>query len=324
MDFLIKQLLSLFISVITMGASEEKYQSELDNLPELSERINKRDSGEWKFRKIVSEKTGETHTYFELPSLRQDAPVLLCLHGFNTIGSVFFNFKGLSDKYRIIAYNLPDKSKFYKGNVEDFGLLLDDFSRIMEFDTIDLLGYSLGGGIAVNFTANTKVVTVNNLILVATTIFGSTPENQRQIRGMSDRLMKYPDYKLYALLVKGGQILGKLEKPEEKNNVPHESVLLKHVDWYRQVMKSFYWYNGVSDAKKIKSSVTVVHGKKDKLMSVREADAIKQVFPDAEFFIFDDAAHSLVWSHYREFDKILRRNKLNQSAIYLQDGKKDL
>jgi len=305
-EYFLKQVLSFFITVITFSVPQEKYQKALDNMPQIAERVDRKNLSGWQFNSKISNQTGETHYYFELNSPDPKAPLLLCLHGFNTDGSVFFRLKTLSDKFRIIAYNFPDKSSYYNGKMKDFQILLDDFCRIMAIDTITLLGYSLGGGIALNYAATTTVVDIKELILISTTVFGSTPENKRQMRGMADKLLKYPDYKLYALLIMGGNILNKLEKPQVQNNVPNESIVIKHVDWYKQVLKSFYWYEGILDAKDIRCPVAVIHGKNDKLMNVKEIEAVKKVFPDARYHVFNDAAHSLVWSHAENVEKILR------------------
>jgi pimeloyl-ACP methyl ester carboxylesterase len=178
----------------------------------------------------------------------------------------------------------------------------------MSIDNITLLGYSVGGGIALSYTANTSHVSVQKLILISTTVFGATPQNQKQIRGMADRLLDYPDYKLYALLIKGGEILKKVEQPDVNKDVPKDGIVIKHVDWYKQILKAFYWYNGPADAAKIRCPVIVIHGQNDKLMNVKEIAATKQFLPDAHYYLLQDAAHSLVWSHAEKVDEILRKD----------------
>lgn len=305
-EYLLKQLLSFAITLVTMFASESKYQKALDEMPNIPERVAGVDLNGWAFHEVESSQTKETYYYFEYPSENKDLPVLLCLHGFNTDGSVFFNLKSLSDKYRLISFNFPDKSEMYKNDIRDFSLILDDFCQSLSLKKIALLGYSIGGGIALNYAVTAKNVEIQRLMLVCTTIFGSTPKNQRQIRGMSDRLLKYPDYKLYALLLKGEQILSKLEKPEVNNDVPKQSVVIKHVDWYKQILRSFYWYDGAKDASKNRCPVIVIHGQKDKVMNASEIEATKKALPDACYYLFKGAAHSLVWTHAKEVDEVLR------------------
>jgi pimeloyl-ACP methyl ester carboxylesterase len=305
-EYLLKKLLSFVITLVTLFPSESKYQSALDNMPTIPERVIEKGLNGWKFSTVLSKTTNEYYYYFEYPVDNKKLPVLLCIHGFNTDATVFSKLKSLSDKYRIIALNMPDRSSLYQSNVTDFEKILDDFCNTISLDTISLLGYSIGGGIALNYAANSSKVTVNHLILISTTIFGATEQNKRQIRGMADRLLQYPDYKLYALLIKGSAILKKMEKPEVNKDVPSEGIVIKHVDWYKQILKSFYWYDASYDAHRLKCKVSVIHGRNDRLMNIREIDATKKGLPDASYFLIDDAAHSLVWSHAQKVDEIIR------------------
>jgi pimeloyl-ACP methyl ester carboxylesterase len=305
-EYLLKKLLSFVISVVTLFSSESKYQKELDNMPTIPERVIGQDLNGWEFKTVFSKTTNEYYYYFEYPPDTPKLPVLLCIHGLNTDGTVFSKLKSLSDKYRIIALNMPDRSSLYQSSISDFQKILDDFCTAAAIDSISLLGYSAGGGIAHHFTANSSKITVNHLILISTSIFGVTDQNRRQIRGMADRLLQYPDYKLYALLIKGSAILKRLEKPEINNDVPNEGIVIKHVDWYKQILKSFYWYDATWDAQHIKCKISVIHGKKDRVVNISEIEATKKVLPDASYFLFDDAAHSLVWSHAQKVDEIIR------------------
>lgn len=305
--YLLKKLLSFSVTIMTLNVPQDKYQGELDNLPDIDLRMKGKNLQGWELKKVISSETGETHHFFDYPSTDKSAPVLLCLHGFNTDGSVFFKLKTLSDKYHLIAYNFPDRTKLYKGNIRDFDVLLNDFCSAAAIDSIDLLGYSVGGGIALSYAANAKKVNIKKIILISTTVFGTTPENQKHIRGMADKLLKYPDYKLYALLVRGAEVLRKMEMAEVKKNVPEDGVVIKHVDWYKEILKAFYWYEGRADVPSINCPVMVIHGKKDKLMNQKEIEATRTLFPKAKMVLLEDAAHSLVYSHPQEVDSILRK-----------------
>lgn len=304
--FFLKKVLSFAITIMTLFVPQEKYQKALEQLPDIPERFKEMNLAGWEFKQITSNETGETHYFFEYPSTDSAAPVLLCLHGFNTDGTVFFNLNTLSDKYRLIAYNFPERTKIYKGNIRDFDIILNDFCKTATLESVTLLGYSIGGGIAISYAANTRQVNVEKLILISTTVFGSTVENRRQIRGMADKLLDYPDYKLHFLLIRGSDILQKTEKSEVNNNDARSEVIIKHVNWYKEVLKAFYWYEGKVDAPFIKCPVMVIHGKKDKLIDQRETLATREVFPEADMYLLDDAAHSLVFSHASAVDSILR------------------
>jgi pimeloyl-ACP methyl ester carboxylesterase len=302
---LLKYLLSISIGLMTLYVPQKTYQDALDSLPGIPERVKGMDLQGWSFSEKISKETGITHYYYECGPKEPNAPVLLCLHGFNTDGSVFFKLKSLSDKYHIIAYNFPEKTPLYKGNIRDFSDILNDFCKSAQFDTVAVLGNSIGGGIALNFVANTSA-TIQKLILTSSTVFGATPENQRLVKGMANRLLGYPDYKLYYLLTKGAAIIDRIESPELTEEIPENGLVIKHVDWYKEILKSFYWYQGVKDVPMVRCPVIVINGKKDKLMNANEINATKAVFPKAEMHLFDDAAHSLVYSHAKKVDAILR------------------
>jgi pimeloyl-ACP methyl ester carboxylesterase len=302
---LLKYLLSISIGLMTLYVPQKTYQDALDSLPGIPERVKGMDLQGWSFSEKISKETGITHYYYECGPKEPNAPVLLCLHGFNTDGSVFFKLKSLSDKYHIIAYNFPERTSLYKGTIRDFSDILDDFCKSAQFDTVTVLGNSIGGGIALNFVANTSA-TIQKLILTSSTVFGATPENQRLVKGMANRLLGYPDYKLYYLLTKGAAIIDRIESPELTEEIPENGLVIKHVDWYKEILKSFYWYQGVKDVPMVRCPVIVINGKKDKLMNANEINATKAVFPKAEMHLFDDAAHSLVYSHAKKVDAILR------------------
>jgi pimeloyl-ACP methyl ester carboxylesterase len=307
LEFFLKKLISLSISLLTVYVPQDKYQKELDALPDIPARVSQMKISDWVFNQVTSAQTGITHYYFECGSQKENAPILLCLHGFNTDGSIFFRLNSLSDKYHIIAYNFPEKSLYYKGNIRDYSDILDDFCNNINKAPIILLGNSIGGGIALNFTANAHHADIKKLVLVSTTVFGATPENQRQIRGMADKLLDYPDYKLYFLLTMGASILEGTDNQKLTEDVPEEGLVIKHVDWYKQILKSFYWYDGKADVPMIHCPVVLIHGKKDKLMNNREAKATQAVFPGAEIHVLENAAHSLVYSHASEVDSIIRK-----------------
>lgn len=307
LEFFLKKILSLSISLLTVYVPQEKYQKQLDELPEMHQRISQMSFSDWTFRHFLSSETGIEHFYYECSSQKTDAPMLLCLHGFNTDGSVFFKLNSLSDRYRVIAYNFPEKSKYYKGNIRDFSDILDDFCNKIHNGPVILLGNSIGGGIALSFAANTRSVDIKKLILVSTTVFGATPENQRQIRGMADKLLEYPDYKLYFLLTASAAMIDGSDNQKLTEEVPEQGLVVKHVDWYKQVLKSFYWYDGKADVPMVRCPVVLIHGKKDKLMNGREVKATQAEFPAAQINVLENASHSLVYSHAASVDSILRR-----------------
>jgi pimeloyl-ACP methyl ester carboxylesterase len=302
LEFVLKKVISLAITLLTIYVPKEENQKALDSMPSMADRLKGKNLNGWEVRKVPSSINGEMHYYFYCSSINKNPKTLVCLHGFNTDGSVFFNLNGLKDQYNIIAYNFPERSEFYHGAITDFRLLIEDFCTALHLDTIELLGNSIGGGVAINVAANSHTVKIKKLILSSTTVFGATEDSKRMLQGMADKLLKYPDYKLYYLLQKGKAILNQVGAEELGTDVPEEAIVIKHVDWYKQILKSFYWYDGTWDAKHIRSPVILLHGGKDKLLSATNAEKTKELIKQAQWHLYPDAGHSLILS---ESDRIV-------------------
>ena len=299
-DFVAKQLLSLVISLAMIHVPQEKWLRKMENQPTQAERIAKKDLKGWNFATVVSERTGQLHSYYEYPCTDTSSrKTLLLLHGFNTDGAIFFNLAPLAATHRLIAYNFPEKTGLYTGNMRDFALVIDDFCEVMHLDTIDLLGNSLGGIIAQFHTVHTGRVTVGNLILVSTFVHGATKKNVRQMRSMADKLLPYPDYKLFYLLSLGIRISDNFDRGKGDDS-PLATVVLKQIPWYREVLKAMYDHDGTGDAKKITCPVLVLHGKKDRQVSVAEVKVTEEYLTQATVRIFDNAGHTLIFSQADE------------------------
>jgi pimeloyl-ACP methyl ester carboxylesterase len=304
--YLLKKAASLVISLMLVYVPQDKYQHELDNLPTMQQRMVGMDLQGWEFKSVISPKTGQEHGYFIYPCSRPDAPTLVCLHGFNTDGSIFFRLKGLADRVSIIAYNFPEKSPLYHGSISDFTGLLNDFFSTIRLDTFALLGNSVGGAIAQHYAAADQPVTITHLFLMSTTVFGTTAENIRQIRGMADKLLPYPDYKLYYLLTKGKSILSRAEKAGFAEETPGGAVVIKHVAWYREILQSLYYYIGTEDARNIHCPVVAMHGEADRLIPLAQARTIEREIHGVRFGVVAGAGHGLIYSHADQVSAVIR------------------
>ncbi len=296
-DAVLKHLLSLSISIATLFVPQEKWERKMENQPTQAQRITGKDLKGWTFKTITSAHTGQIHSYYQYPCTDTTSrKTLLLVHGFNTDGAIFFNLKPLAATHTLIAYNFPEATELYTGSIRDFELLIDDFLACMGRETIDLLGNSLGGIIAQFYAAHTSHCTISNLILVSTYVPGATKANIRQIRRMADKLLPYPDYKLFYLLTLGSRISRRMEKKEDgKEDSPLGTVVIKQIPWYRQVLKSMYWFDGTAEAKNISCPILALHGKKDRLVPVAEVAQTENHLPQTEAILFDDAGHTLIF-----------------------------
>ncbi|MBD3318093.1 MAG: alpha/beta fold hydrolase, partial [Chitinivibrionales bacterium] len=197
---------SLIISLVTAFVPRGKYQDKLETLPTVAQLAEGYDLNGWTYQRIHSNESGIDHYFYSYPSQNDTLPVLLMLHGFNTDGRMFQKLTSLAGRFRLIAYNFPGESRFYRGKFKDFVFLLDDFCGALEIDSVCVAGNSVGGAIALCYAASSRTH-INRLLLVSSEVFGMTEDDRRRSEAMAKKLLKYPDYKLYYLLEKTRALL---------------------------------------------------------------------------------------------------------------------
>jgi pimeloyl-ACP methyl ester carboxylesterase len=312
LDYLLRKTASMIISLMLIYVPKAEYEKKLESIPSITQRVASMNLQGWQFEKVVSAQTGQEHAYFLFPSTKAGVPTLVCLHGFNTDGSIFFKLKNMTDDFNVIAYNFPERSPLYTGEISDFTAILNDFFTTLGLTSVVLLGNSVGGAIALHYAAADASCAVSSLILTSTTIFGATDENIRQIRGMADKLLPYPDYKLYYMLTKGKAILGRAEKSGIAEDTPGESVAVKHVDWYRQILKSLYYYIGTTDAQNLHCPVYAFTGSADRLIPLATARQIEKTIPTARFNVIQGAGHAMVYSHADQIADLIKQQIIRE------------
>ena len=188
-DFFLKHLLLFMITVVTLFVPQDKWQKKLDALPTQEERIAKKKlKPGWETGSVYSHHTKLKHIYYRYPCVDTASKrVLLLLHGFNTDGAIYFNLSPLADTRTLVAYNFPEQTDIFTGSISDFKTIIDDFCEVMHFDTVDLMGNSLGGIIATFYTTHTEHVAIRSLVLASTYVHGATKRSRRQIRKISGR-----------------------------------------------------------------------------------------------------------------------------------------
>lgn len=297
---LMRIIFSALISLVTFFAPREKYERKLSMLPAMEEKAQGYNLNGWTYTNIRSEQSGARHYYYTYPSQNDSLPVLLMLHGFNTDGRVFQNLTLLASRFRLIAYNFPEESSFYQGNFYDFVRILDDFCTTIGVDTLCVAGNSVGGAIALCYAAHSRNH-VNRLLLISSEIFGMTEEDRRRSQAMADKLLKYPDYKLYFLLEKTRSLLRRLEQTGYGEDAPSEILVIRRIGWYRQILRALRGFDGSDIVDSITCPVIAVHGSDDNVIPLSSAKTITSLFPHAYFKMLENAGHAMV---YLEGDKV--------------------
>jgi pimeloyl-ACP methyl ester carboxylesterase len=295
MDVIMRAAFSMAISLLMFSAPREEYERRLTMLPTPAERAAIARTDGWEFRSIESRRLDIEHTYYKR-MVADSLPTLVCLHGFNTDGRVFTRLTGLSPCFNLIALNLPETTSLYTGAFSDFVPIIDDFCAHLDLDTIDLMGLSVGGGIAAHYTASTRAVAVERLFLVSTCICGATEENRKRSAAMADKLLPYPDYKLLYLLTRARALVQRLENTGLGEDAPPELVVIKRIGWYRQILRAMAEYNGAPLARRITIPVLALHGDADRVVPLEQGRTIPALIDHAEFTVFEGAGHSMVYT----------------------------
>lgn len=246
----------------------------------------------WEYKEIKSPDSGFTHRYFYYPGPSRDAPVFVFLHGLIFDGRNFINTKALGNKWQLVAYDFPESTNIYRGDMNDFRFLLDDFLDTIKKDTLYLCGVSFGGGIAARYAAS-HARRVRALILVSTFVMNALPSDRLKSRQLARILLKQPDNKLCWLLDKI------LSRAFCTKNTPlanaKSMVRIKNINWYRQAIRAITTCEGPEDAVQIKCPVMNLYGSKDRTVSLKSAQSIQKFIPHSEFEIINGGSHAMMY-----------------------------
>jgi 3-oxoadipate enol-lactonase len=311
----------VLMAAILSFVPREPFQKKLDELPSMGQKADGHNLHGWTYERRISPFSGASHFFYSLPSHDSSAPTFLFLHGFNTDGRAFQNLKGLSAKYNLIAYNFPEESSYYTGKFTDFAEILDDFCATMGIDTVHIAGNSIGGAIALSYAAHTTDVHVAQIILISSQIFGATEKDRMHSRAMSDKLLKYPDYKLYFLLERSRLLLRGLERAGYAQDAPQEILVVRRIGWYREVLLAMRDYNGLQDLAGIRCPITAFHGSRDHVIPLKNGRTIAELIPGAQFEVIDGYGHAMVYLYGQELARrllTLHENDLLLTAATLK------
>lgn len=282
-------------------------------------------------QKQLTLKNKETISYYDLGS---GDKTLLLIHG-NTSSSIFFEplFKTLPKDLRIIA---PDLRGFGNSSylnkfdsllelAEDLKLLLDD----LDLKKVNVLGWSLGGGVALEL-ASTYPDVVDKLILLSSASVKGYPIFKKDETGKPiiseiykskeelalDFVQVLPilnaqqnnDLNFYKFIYDAAIYNGK-NKPNDSDNERwlKEAIKQKNlvdVDWALtnlNITNEPSFYNlGSNKVKNINHDVLIIWGEKDLTVPRFMVDENLRFIPQAKLITFKEAGHSLLVDELEE------------------------
>lgn len=246
----------------------------------------------WQLREVYSKESGLTHRYYFHYGPTDDAPVFLMLHGLFLDGRGFEKMHSLSKRWQLIAYDFPESSAAYRGDMNDFKYLLDDFLDTMKIDDLYLCGVSFGGGIALRYAAS-HVRRIRVLVLISTFVMNLTHDDRIKSREIAKTLLTRSDGKLQWLITALIGLSGNSNHLFKSSIIPF--LRIKHFNWYKQVLRSITTCEGTEDALQVKCPVLVLYGTHDRAVSCSHAKLISSHIPHAEIQIIEKGTHSMAF-----------------------------
>lgn len=273
---------------------------------------------------------GEEIFYREMGS----GPVLLLIHG-NISSSIFFTeaMEELSKEYRVIAPDLRGygNSSYNKKihSIFEFAEDLKQFVLEMDLREFYVLGWSLGGGIVMEFLADRELkFRVKKAILMASIgIYGAELPVTTGMNGIRTQMFNI-NFTLTQNLVKYNPVTAFLEHSNEEIKYCGMDGVLKNLVYtnklpepeiYERNLKDIVKQRCLSEAGNTVASfrfnkeigenvpILIIHGTSDKVIDSLIARVNKNYFStQAELVMFEDCGHAVMTDKYEELIKEIR------------------
>lgn len=244
----------------------------------------------WEYRRVPSRDGAVTHRYYHHPAQRPGAPAMVLLHGLNLDGRNFLGVKDLAREYELFAYDFPEASPLYRGELDDFAGLLDDFIDALALQAFTLVGVSLGGMIALRYAATRP--RPRALILISTMIPGLTAARLEQWRIVGEMVEALEDYQLYWLFERLESRHVRRMSAAQRDRVSRV-LRPKRLTFYRQAAAALQNYNGLDDAQRIVCPTLVLLGTRDALIPASAAAEFRAAIPHARVDVIRGGQHDM-------------------------------
>ncbi len=205
----------------------------------------------------------------------------------------FFSQKG----YKVVIPELPIYSMpLLKTNVKNFANYLKDFIEFKGFESVILLGNSLGGHIGLY---HTKMYPNKVKALVIT---GSSGLYESAMGGGYTKRSDYEVIKKKAQDVFYDPAVATKEIVDEVyETVNDRNKLIKTL----AIAKSAIRHNMSKDLPNMLTPTCIIWGKNDSVTPPEVAIEFDQLLPDSELFWIDKCGHAAMMEHPEEFNKLL-------------------
>jgi len=293
MNTLYLNLLFFFLRIAIHFVPRGEYGEKLDSLERDTSRIAFNTLEGWEYETRYSENLKMTHEFYSYNKQKRQGPLVLLVHGLILDGRTYKNTKQLNSLGPLIAYNLPMRSDYYTGKMDDFSVILRDFLSSYDMSRgLVICGVSAGGGIAVHLASDPKIKKPECLILLSTQLNRESDLKKRQ--DFAQWLRSKKDYQLVWLMEKIlSNYKNRLTKAERDSLDP--ILYLKHPQFYRQAVYAQSTYNGIARAKKVTAPTLVLRGEKDHVISEKAQRYLEDAFSDVVFETVPNASHVMTF-----------------------------
>ncbi|MCP1446229.1 pimeloyl-ACP methyl ester carboxylesterase [Pseudomonas sp. GGS8] len=241
---------------------------------------------------------------------KTDVPLVL----FNHWGAVLDNFDpgiidGLAQTRRIIATNYRGIGGSGGTAPLTVGEMADDAIQLIHalgFETVDVLGFSLGGFVAQDITLKAPEL-VRRLILTGTGPAGGTGIDKvgsvtwpLMIKGLMT--LRDPKFYLFFTSTPNGrrtasQYLQRLkERKKNRDKGPTPSAFLRQLKaitaWGKQAPQNLG---------RLRTPTLIVNGDNDIMVPSVNSIALANRIPNAQLVIYEDAGHGAIFQYYADF-----------------------
>lgn len=269
----------------------------------------------WKHDSIYSKDLSIKHQYLYLNSEKDNCPTILFLHGLNFDYRVFQKLHNLSTYANLISYEIPETTNIYKGNIDDYTIILDDFIKESNIKNIIISGTSFGGLIALRYAAKGEYKSIS-VILLSTKLAGARRKDYKQTKSLERLINRKDDYQIYWIMEK---LVNDFKKDLEKDN-QHEIIdLLKirDISFYRQVTYSMSGHKSENDASQLKIPILMINGKGDHLIKQKDIKIFRKRVPTATIELIENGSHAMSWDHSEEITDLIRKFLISNNLASL-------
>lgn len=286
--------------------------------------------------KTFQSDTGETIAYRESNTTGE---TVLLVHG-NMSSSVHFQplMETLEENFNVYALDLPGfgDSTYNRqlNSLKDFSEDVAAFIHYKNLEDIQLLGWSTGGGIALEIAAAMpekikKVFLLNSVGVQGYEMYKKGSDFQPIMTGRiykredieKDPVQVVPVLQAYEtgnreLLKQVWEaVIYNLNKPNEEDYEVYIDAVMKQrnlvdVDVALTQFNILHDSNGVVEGSgiidQIKAPIVIIHGEKDLVVPVEEAYKTKEAFGDqAELIVVDNVGHSILTDNLKRLTELL-------------------